>query len=127
MNQVADLPHQGLVASDRGLRGGAIVVEAGCCHRTFDVLDRLFGLRDARFKLVDSVASRFFGASFLASLGIGPLLFVERRLRRLFRRLLLASRHLFRFVGRVFRPGTLLLWGTFLPILPFPPLPPLWP
>src|SRR5262245_4291913 len=89
MHQVADLPHQGLVLVDKGLRLGAILVEAGRRHRLLELLDRLLGLRD--FALHD-VDLRLFGLRrtlFLARLGVEAFFLLARNGRRLRLRLAL--------------------------------------
>src|SRR5207245_1679289 len=61
MHQVADLPHQRLVAIDERLGGGAILVETGRGHRRLDVADRALALGDARLEIVDARAARLLG------------------------------------------------------------------
>jgi len=76
MHEVADLPHQGLMAVDERLRGGPIVVEAGRCHCCFDLPDRLLAFGNARFEVVDARAAGVDGARVLAGFGVGALFFL---------------------------------------------------
>src|SRR5215471_17345885 len=72
-HEIADLPHEGLMAIARLLRGDVIVVEALPRHRRFELLDLRFALRDARFEFGDA---RFQRADFLvlaAAFGVGRL------------------------------------------------------
>jgi hypothetical protein len=53
IHEVADLPHQGLVAVDHRLGAGAIFVEAGSRHLLLDLPDCRFRVGDARFERGD--------------------------------------------------------------------------
>ena len=70
MHQVSDLPHQSLMTIDQRLRGGAIVVEARRGHRLFELANRRFAFRDARFELIDALLVRLRGALTFARFGV---------------------------------------------------------
>src|SRR5688572_23884899 len=53
MHELAELPHQGLMAIDERLGLVAIVVETGRRHRRLDLLHRLLVLCDLRFEVGD--------------------------------------------------------------------------
>ena len=57
MHQIADLPHQRLVAVDDGLGRGAVVIEAGGGHGLFDIADLLLGRGDPGLEILDSRAA----------------------------------------------------------------------
>src|ERR671918_2848465 len=74
VHQIADLPHEGLMAVDNRLGGRAIVVEAGSRHRLLQFPDRGFALGDSRFEVIDTRTMSLQRALPLARLGIGFLL-----------------------------------------------------
>jgi hypothetical protein len=54
MHQIADRPHERLMAIDDRLRCGAILVESWRGHRALDVADGVLAVGDARLELVDA-------------------------------------------------------------------------
>jgi hypothetical protein len=73
VHEIADLPHQRLMAIDERLGGGSIVVKARRRHRLLDLADGLLGGGDARFQLLDLRAARLLGARLPPRLRIGSL------------------------------------------------------
>ena len=83
VHQVADLPHQRLMAIDDGLRCGAVVVETGRRHRALDLANCLLAIGNARFEIVDPRAPRFHSLLATARLRVGAFfLFVRRVMAR---------------------------------------------
>jgi hypothetical protein len=76
MHEVADLPHEALVAIDDRLGTGAILVKAGRGHLLLDLTDCRFGLGDAGFERRDPRLARPRGLLFPTRFGIDALLFV---------------------------------------------------
>ena len=56
MHQIADLPHQCLMAIDDRLCGSSVVVEARRRHRPLDLADGALAVGDLGFELIDSCA-----------------------------------------------------------------------
>src|SRR5262249_34559183 len=74
VHQVADLPHQGLVPVDGGLRGFAVFVEARRRHRLLDLADGKLALGDFRLQFLDLGAPSLIRSLTPARLGVGALL-----------------------------------------------------
>jgi hypothetical protein len=81
IHEIADLPHERLVAIDDWLGGRAVIIEARRGHRLLQLPDRSLTFRDARLEIVDAGAMRLLFALPLAYLSIGPLLLFARRRR----------------------------------------------
>ena len=75
VHQVADLPHQRLVAVEDRLRGGPVVVEAGGGHRLFELLDRGFGFGNSRFERGEAIAAGLYRFLLFPRLGVDAFLF----------------------------------------------------
>jgi hypothetical protein len=75
MHQVADLPHQRLVAVEDRLRRGSVVVEAGGGHRLFELLNLGFGLGDSRFERGEAITPGLYRLLLFARLGVDAFFF----------------------------------------------------
>src|SRR5690606_11863087 len=69
-HEVADLPHERLVAIDGGLRRLAVVVEPGRGHGLLELLDLGLARGDARLEIGNALLQRFGRALLLAPLGL---------------------------------------------------------
>ena len=123
VHQVADLPHERLMAVDDRLGRGAVVVETRGGHRLFDLADRRFGLGDPRFEPIDLRAPRLFGARASPRLGVRAfLLATSTQMARLVspvgRAFSAPTRRLRRWGARSTRPRTGLLCFCRAPACP---------
>jgi hypothetical protein len=73
VHELAELPHQGLVAVDEGLRLVAIVVKTGRRHGGLDLLHGLLALCDLRFEIGDLRLDLFRALIALALIGLQSL------------------------------------------------------
>ena len=89
-HQVADFPHQRLMAIDHRLRSRGILVETRLRHRRFELLHLGLGRRDARLEIRDALAQRFLLPLFFLPICFEPLPLFTILLRRLFRRFYLS-------------------------------------
>src|SRR5258706_5299802 len=76
VHEVADLPHQSLMAIDYGLGAGAILVETRRGHLLLDCFDRRLGLGDAGFESGDSSLTGAGDLLLLPRLGVDAFLFL---------------------------------------------------
>jgi hypothetical protein len=76
MHEVADLPHEALVAIDDRLGTGAILVKTGRGHLLLDLADCRFGLGDPGFERRDPRLASPRGLLFLSRFGVDAFLFV---------------------------------------------------
>jgi hypothetical protein len=61
MHEIADRPHERLMAIDDRLRRGAVLVESWRGHRALDVADGVLAVGDACLEVVDPGAPRLVG------------------------------------------------------------------
>src|SRR5439155_15822169 len=71
MDELADLPHQGLMAVDHRLGVGAVVVETGGSHLRLDVANRRLALGDSPLERLDARLTRLRRPRPLARLPVG--------------------------------------------------------
>jgi len=76
VHQVANLPHQRLVAVENRLGGGPVVVETGGGHRLFEFLDRGFGFGNSRFERGDAIEAGLYRFLLFPRLGVDTFLFL---------------------------------------------------
>ena len=72
VDELADLPHQGLMAVDHRLGVGAVVVETGGGHLRLDVPNRRLALGDSLLERLDARLARLRRPRPLARLPVGP-------------------------------------------------------
>src|SRR5712691_4391893 len=121
VDQLADLPHQGLMPVDHRLGVGAVVVETGGGHLRLDVPNRRLALSDSPLERLDARLTRLRRARPLARLPVG--------LFPVFARLLLFDRQAFNRGGRS-RPVDPSRWrfrGSSVRVAPVLPVPPVLP
>ena len=72
-HQVADFPHQRLMAIDDRLRSCGILIKPRFRHRRFQLLHFGFARRDARLEIGDALPQRLLVALLLLPLRLEPL------------------------------------------------------